>query len=122
MKNISAIKDQRFLMILADVKEQLLKLFGDKLQQLILYGSYARKTQDSESDIDIMILINESESGLHQYREKVVAITTELSLKYDTLITSTRTTCLRFNQYLDILPFYQNVFTEGIEFYGKKIA
>jgi hypothetical protein len=39
MKNIETIKDKRFLGILAEVKEEVLKLFGDKLRQLILYGS-----------------------------------------------------------------------------------
>ena len=34
------------------------EIFGDKLNKVILYGSYARGDSDNESDIDIMILVN----------------------------------------------------------------
>jgi len=34
--------------------------FGDKFQQVILYGCYARGDYDDESDIDIMIMVDMS--------------------------------------------------------------
>jgi len=122
MKSIDAIKNRRFLTILSEVKEEILKLFGDKLEHLILYGSWARDEQDSESDIDIMILVDESEAALRGYRHKIVDIMTDLSLKHDTVISFTRETNSRYNEYLDVLPFYRNIYNEGIEIYGKKTA
>ncbi len=122
MKSIDTIKNGRAVTILTEVKEELLKLFGDKLEQLILYGSCARNEQDPESDIDIMILVDVNETALREYRHKVIDIMTELSLKYDTVISLMRETYSRYNEYLDVLPFYQNIYNEGIEIYGKKTA
>jgi predicted nucleotidyltransferase len=120
MKSIETIKDKRFLTILYEVKEEVLKLFGEKLSQLILYGSYARNEQDPQSDIDIMILVDESETKLREYRCKIVDIMTDLSLKYDTVISFNRQTSKRYNDYLDVLPFFQNIHNEGVEIYGKR--
>ena len=122
MKDIETIKDKRFLAILAEVKEEVLKLYGDKLEQLILYGSYARNEQDPGSDIDIMILIDGDEVALRKYRHKIVDIMTDLSLKYDTFISLTKETFSRYNEYLDVLPYFRNIYNEGIEIYGKKAA
>jgi predicted nucleotidyltransferase len=122
MRNIETIRDQRFLSILSEVKEELLKLFGDKLRQLILFGSYARDEQDLESDIDIMILVDDSDDTLRQYNHKISDIMADLSLKHDKLISLTEETYNRYNQYLDILPFFRNVNDEGIEIYGKIAA
>ena len=122
MKNINAIKDKQFLVILFDIKKEILNLFGGKLEHLILYGSYARNEQDPESDIDVMILVNEQDGNLKKYNYKIADIMTDLSLKYDVFISLTEETVNRYNKYLDVLPFYQNIFNEGIEIYGKKAA
>lgn len=122
MKDIDTITDKRFLTILSEVKDEVLNLFGDKLEQLILFGSCARDEQNPESDIDIMILVDENEAALKTYRESIVDIMTELSLKYDTVISLSRETFGRYNEYLDVLPFYRNIYNEGVEIYGKKTA
>jgi len=122
MKSIETIRNKKLLAILLEVKEEALKLFGDKLRELILYGSYARDEQDPESDIDIMILVDEEEVTLRKYRNKIVDIMTDLSLKYDTFISITKTTYSRYNEYLDVLPYYQNIYKEGVEIYGRKVA
>jgi predicted nucleotidyltransferase len=122
MKSFNTIKDNRLAAILVDVREQVRELFGDKLRYLILYGSYARNEQDPESDIDIMILVDESEEALRKYRAGIVDIMTDLSLKYDTFISLTKKNYSHYNKYLDILPYYQNIYNEGVEIYGKKTA
>ncbi len=119
MKSIASIKDKQFLIILNEVKKEVLKLFGDKLIQLILYGSYARSTQDPESDIDFMILVDENETKLREYRGQIVDIMTDLSLKYNTVISFTREPYGRYTRYLDVLPFFHNIYHEGVEIYGK---
>ncbi len=122
MKSIKNIKDQQFLELLTDVKEKVLKLFGGKLRQLILYGSYARNEQDPESDIDIMILVDENEAALREYTYKIADIMTDLSLKYDKFISLTEEAYSRYSEYLDVLPYFRNIYDEGIEIYGKKAA
>jgi predicted nucleotidyltransferase len=120
MKTIETIKDKRFLTILEEVRKEVPELFGDKLRQLILYGSYARNEQNPESDIDIMILVDEDEDRLRKYRERIVDIMTDLSLKHDTFISLTDETYNRYNEYLDVLPYFENVYKEGVEINGRK--
>ncbi len=122
MKNLGIIKDKRFLGILAEVKAELLNLFGDKLRQLILYGSYARNDQDLESDIDIMILLDLNDAALRKYNDGIATVMTDLSLKHDRLISLIDESYSRYNKYNDVLPFFQNVNREGIEIYGRKTA
>ena len=122
MRSIETIKDRRLKAILSDIKEEVLKLFGDRLVQLILYGSYARNEQDGESDIDVLILVDEAEENLKKYRPKVIDIMTDLSLKYDTLISLARKTYDHYTEYFDFLPYYQNIYNEGVEIYGRKAA
>jgi predicted nucleotidyltransferase len=122
MKRIETIKNKEFLYLLADVKEEVMKIYGDKVNQLILFGSYARDEQDPESDIDIMILVNGSEEELKKNSPLVADIMAELSMKHEKLISLTQVPYQRYREYLDVLPYYQNVHNEGVEIYGKKTA
>ena len=122
MKKIETINDKELLNILHDVKEEIHQLFGDKLRRLILYGSYARNEQDLESDIDIMIMVDESEDGLRKYRYSIADVMGELTIKYGKLISLTEVTYNRYIDFLEVLPFYKNINEEGIEIYGKKAA
>lgn len=122
MKPINTIKDKELLTILLDTKREVSFLFGDTLRYLVLFGSYARQQQDPESDIDIIILADENEEELRKKREKVADIMAELSMKYDRLISITQVPYKRYEEYLDVLPFYKTVSEEGIEIYGRKAA
>jgi predicted nucleotidyltransferase len=120
MKDIKEIKDNVLLNILMDVKKEVFQIFGDKLVQLILYGSYARNEQEHESDI--MILVNVSEEELRKYRYIIADIMGELTIKYGKLISLTEATYERYIDYLEVLPFYKSINEEGIEIYGRREA
>lgn len=118
MKNLEIIKDKDLLNILHDVKLEVRQLLGDKLRALILYGSYARNEQDPESDIDIMILVDDSEDGLRDLRYLIADVMGELTIKYGKLISLAEVTYNRFVDFLEVLPFYKNIDEEGIEIEG----
>ena len=40
-------------------KERLKSVYGDRLVDIILYGSYARGDQDKESDVDLLVLLKD---------------------------------------------------------------
>lgn len=71
--------------ILAEAKRRLEQIYGDKLKDIILYGSYARGDFTEGSDIDIIILLEEMKEPIAERRKYFDAIW-ELDLKYDTLI------------------------------------
>lgn len=47
------------------------KIYGLHLRKVILYGSYARRDFEQNSDVDIMILLDISESDLKSYSQKL---------------------------------------------------
>ncbi len=121
-KGIRIVKDKKSSALLAAVKEEALKLFGDKLRKLIVYGSYARDESTPESDIDIMLLIDDSDAEIRKYKYKIADIMTDLSLKYDTFISITEENYNRFYEYLPALPYFRNIRDEGLEIYGSDAA
>lgn len=89
--------------------------FGDKLQAVILYGSYARGDYDDASDIDIMIIADVNREDLFRYKKPIIKVTSELGLENDVVVTATLKDKKTFEQYKSALPFYQSVLKEGVE-------
>ncbi|HBY20899.1 MAG TPA: hypothetical protein DEG71_07815 [Clostridiales bacterium] len=122
MKNITQIKDNNLKIILDEVTKNMKSLFYDKLDEVILYGSYARNEQDEGSDVDIFVVVDIDEDSINKYKYIIADVMTELSLKYNILISITEVNLSKFNEYKEILPFFNNIKREGIEVYGRKSA
>ena len=60
--------------IAAEINEELIKLFGGKIQRIILYGSYARGDFNLESDVDIMVLLNCEQKEIMQLIKEISRI------------------------------------------------
>ena len=97
-----------------EVKQNMQSVLGDKLHQIVLYGSYARGDYNNESDIDMMVLADVSETELKNYRKQVNRIASKVGLNHDIMITITLKDKRFFDRYQEILPFYRNVANEGI--------
>ena len=100
--------------ILHKVAQQAQAVFGNRLEQVILYGSYARGDFDDESDVDIMILANVDRNSLHQFKPSFLRLTSDLGMENDVLITVTIKDSKTFHRFLEAVPFYQSVAKEGI--------
>lgn len=122
MRSISTVKDEFLLLLFGDLQKEIQPIFGDKLEKLVLFGSYARGEQEKDSDIDIMVLVDESEEKLKTYNQPMGHIMTELMMKHDRLISLIEIPAQRFNKYVEVLPFYKNVYDEGVEIYGRPSA
>ena len=101
--------------ILRRIREKSVELFGDLLDAVILYGSYARKTQDSESDIDVMIRVWLSKAELEAYQSEISVLASRLGLEYDVFVSPHLQDCETFEAWKNVLPFFKNVAREGIE-------
>lgn len=88
--------------------------FGDKFQNVILYGSYARGDYDAESDIDIMVMVNMSREELVAHKQSLNQFCAELDLEYSVVLSVKLQSKSFFDQWVGVLPFYQNVLKDGV--------
>lgn len=108
------MNEERIRNLLTDTCSILNNLFGEKLNHVWLYGSYARGDFDTESDIDVMALVDLSKSELAGYRRQVSDISSELDLKYDALLSIKLQDAETFNRFSSALPYFRNIKEEGI--------
>lgn len=90
------------------------ELFGAKLNEIFLFGSYARNQADEESDIDIIVLVDEDKMQLKSYSNAVAEAVTELNLKYDVVLSVIIQNTAEYEEYKDVVPFFINIQREGI--------
>ena len=90
------------------------EIFGDKLKDVILFGSFARRNASNESDIDIMLLVDMDRTNLSQYKNEICKISSDLGMQFNVLISPILQGIDEFNKFKDDLPFFRNVTYEGV--------
>jgi len=97
--------------ILKETSVELKSLYSNRLKEIILFGSYARGDFMNESDIDLMVLlenINDIATESNKYRSLI----SRISLKYDTVISVIPFGFDEFHQ--KSTPLILNIKNEGI--------
>lgn len=93
-------------------------IYGSHLRQVILYGSYARNEFNSESDIDIMILLNLSDMDIKKYRRRLSDMTFDFNMDYDVDIKPIAKNEEHYLKWVGNYPFYSNVDRDGVMLYA----
>ncbi len=68
--------------LLDKIKLGLRSLYGDRLRDVYLFGSYARGEADAESDVDVLVVLDEVAHYFGE-TERTSGLVSSLSLAYD---------------------------------------
>ncbi len=67
--------------LLRELKEGLEAIYGPRLRGVYLYGSYARDEADPESDVDVLVVLEDFESYCGEV-DRTGQLNADLCLKY----------------------------------------
>lgn len=101
--------------VLDKFAEEAKKIYGTKLESLILYGSCARGDFENDSDIDILILLNVPLKSINSERKRILDISDKLDLEYDVVLAPVVQNYELYQKYISVSVFYQNVEREGVK-------
>lgn len=105
-------------MVLKELAVQIYALLGDKLDKVILYGSYARGDNTDESDVDVLVLTNMNQEENRKAFWQLNKIFSRVGLEHDVLLSLFLLDAESFYARKEILPFYQNIEKDGVLVYA----
>jgi len=98
--------------VLEEFKREIKKLYGKRLRDIILYGSWARGEATEDSDIDVLVIL-EGKVVPGKEIDRMIDIITEINLKHRVLIS---VYSISKEDYLTInSPLLINVRREGLQ-------
>jgi predicted nucleotidyltransferase len=110
--------DKKTIRMVEDFKKEIIPIFENNLDQIILFGSYARGEQHEESDIDFLLLAKQSQLELMgDLFDKVNEKTTELMLKHGIFFSFVPENSEYFETNSKTMSLYINILKEGVKIY-----
>lgn len=114
----SIFSKEQLVYITKSVTQKAKEIFEDTLNQIILYGSYARGDFKEWSDVDIMILADVDDLMAKRLENELLKELFDLNYRMNILLSIITVPVSRFEYFKDDLPFYNNVFMEGVKIYA----
>ncbi len=97
---------------LEEMCDHLHEIYGDSMSRAILYGSYARCDETSESDVDIaLILSGDNNDELH---DKMIDVVVDYELDLAVTLSVVPIELDKYQEWKNTLPYYKNIEKEGI--------
>jgi len=103
--------DKRIKQLVNQIKENLIKLYGKKIKQIILYGSHVRGEVTRDSDIDVLVVVDDSLDPF-EVRQSLSDTLFDILLEERELVSVVAVPEHYFENY--DFPFILNVKREGI--------
>ena len=96
------------------VVEAYRKAYGDDIEAIYLYGSYARGDFDEDSDIDFAAIVKGDMSDAYEKSKQILSYTLKMDLELDIITSPMIISSKIFNEYKNEVGYYGNIFKEGI--------
>ncbi len=82
---LDQIPDEKARAVVAELKQRLRELYGDRLVSVILYGSRARGDHGPDSDVDVAVVLR-GEVNKRRERERTIEVVSDISLENDAVL------------------------------------
>ncbi len=105
-------KHPKILKQLSEMCQEIGEIYEDVIEEIILYGSYVRGQETSESDIDIAIILRLPQTD--EQHKKMTDIVVDYELELGVTLSVISIDQDNFNEWKSTLPFYKNILKEGI--------
>jgi len=103
--------DKRVEQLVNQVKEHLIRVYGGKIKKVIIYGSHVRGEATKDSDIDVLVVIDDALNPF-EVRRSLSDMIFDILLKEGELISVIAVPETLFENYKS--PFLLNVKEEGV--------
>ena len=105
------VQDTRIQQLLTELKTGLQEIYGPRLRGFYLFGSYARGEQEPESDVDVLIVLDDFTNYCEEIKRSGY-LASQLSLKYNVSVSRV---FMRESEWLHRdSPFLLNVREEAV--------
>lgn len=101
--------------ILKELAKAYTDVYGEDIVTILLYGSYARGDNNSESDVDVVAIVKGNREELQSKLKEIWNISCDLELEYETILSPTVIPYDEYMKYKDDLPYYRNIEKEGVK-------
>ncbi|MBQ8699948.1 MAG: nucleotidyltransferase domain-containing protein, partial [Schwartzia sp.] len=95
--------------LLSEYANTVKEIYGNTLNKIILYGSYARGDYKNDSDIDIMILLNVPHEQERDKIRELIDATCDFNMEHNLDIQPIPKSDTLFQKWQNVLPFYKNI-------------
>lgn len=103
--------DKRIKLLINPIKEYLVKIYGERIKDVILYGSCVRGESTEDSDIDILVLVDDSLNPF-EVRKRLSNLLFDILLEKGEFISVIAVPEHFFEKYNS--PFILNIKKEGV--------
>ena len=107
------------LSLLQNVDERVRAELGDAVIKTYLYGSYARGDYNTESGVDIAVIVTLELYSLISLDKFLGRLSSNLSLCYDVTVSIVSISNIYFEKFSEVQPFYSNILREGIVYENR---
>ncbi|MCE1246233.1 MAG: nucleotidyltransferase domain-containing protein, partial [Firmicutes bacterium] len=104
MKEFGVLNQQEVQSLLAELVDVYKSLIGEKLVEVVLYGSYARGNEEEYSDVDVLALVDDTEENIRHYDTELEDFNHDMIMKYGVLLSPIIVNYSIFTKYRDVLP------------------